>query len=78
MIMAGVASVRIANRSTLHFVYYSTTKKTASGLKNGVRRVHSVPSRARCTHAQRCDEAIRRRVKQQHAHDCEGAKPSMK
>ena len=25
----GVASVRVANRSALHFVYYSTTKKAA-------------------------------------------------
>jgi hypothetical protein len=30
MIMAGVASARAANRRALHFVYYSTTKKTVS------------------------------------------------
>jgi len=30
--MAGVASARVANRRALHFVYYSTTKKTVSTL----------------------------------------------
>jgi hypothetical protein len=36
--MAGVASARVANRRALHFVYYSTTKKTVSGLTKCVRR----------------------------------------
>ena len=36
--MAGVASARVANRHALHFVYYSATKKTVSGLTKCVRR----------------------------------------
>jgi hypothetical protein len=32
----GVASVRVANRSALHFVYYSTTKKAAFHLRKCV------------------------------------------
>jgi hypothetical protein len=38
--MAGVALARAANRRALHFVYYSTTKKTVSGLTKRVRRAH--------------------------------------
>jgi hypothetical protein len=63
--MAGVALARAANRRALHFVYYSTTKKTVSGLTKRVRGARfgaqgALPSRVfcltqRCTHARRFD-----------------------
>ena len=43
----GVASVHIANRSALHFIYYSTMKKAAFHLRKSVRaaasQAHNAP-----------------------------------
>jgi hypothetical protein len=44
--MAGVASARVANRRALHFVYYSTTKKTVSAL---TKRISSARLSIDCT-----------------------------
>ena len=62
--MAGVASARAANRHALHFVYYSTTKKTVSRLTKRVRGASfgaqtALSARAFCL-TQRCMHARRR------------------
>ena len=63
--MAGVASARVANRHALHFVYYSTTKKTVSPLNETCTRARrsvrkrDLSARALCL-TQRCSNARRR------------------
>jgi hypothetical protein len=76
--MAGVAFSAVGNRPALHFIYYSTTKKTAFHL---TKCVHvSFAERLDVQNAYLCCAitALRRRTRHDRAHFCDVTKTAMK